>query len=237
MLILNGINGLGNKLLSLLLGLAALTIFLFVEKIAANPVMSLSLFKSRIRANAYLIRFIYSAAITSFWFLTPRILQTVYHLTPIWVGLSFLPMTIVNFLAAKQVNALIKKQPQEKIMMIGLAIVTIGFAGLLLLQRNSNYWLAVALPMILVGYGQGLILSPVTNLAVTGLPSSLGGIGSGLINVMLQIGGAMGLAILSVISGPKVTICNYHLQMLGIVLLSLVSLALSLIYLRKNKER
>lgn len=231
-LITNGINGVGNKLFSFFGGVALLIVFILVEKRATTPVLPLAIFQSAHRVNAYLIRFCYSGAITSFWFFTPRILQTVYQLSPILVGASFLPMTIVNFFSAQQVNRWTANRRQESIMIGGLVIATLGFGGLLLLKGDSSYWLGVALPMILVGYGQGLILSPVTNIAVAGLPSSLGGIASGLINVMLQIGGVVGLAALSVLSGTAINIHNYHLQMLGVTIMSAIALLLALRYLR-----
>lgn len=232
-LIINGINGIGPKLVSLIIGLILLVLFIAFEAKNKQPILPLTIFKNKTRTLAYLVRFIYSGAITSFWFFTPRILQSIYHFSPIIVGLSFLPMTLVNFYSAGQVDRLARKIGQSLTMIIGLVITTIGFGLLIILEKGSNYWLVVALPMILVGFGQGLVLSPVTNLAIDHLPDDVAGAGSGLINVMLQIGGVVGLATLSIISDGMVAISAFHVQVIGVTVLSLISLVVSLFYLKK----
>lgn len=233
-LLVNGINGLGNKLFSLIIGFILLIIFILYEAKKENAILPLVIFKSKTRSLAYLIRFVYSGAITSFWFFTPRILQSLYHLSPILVGISFLPMTVVNFYAAGLVDRFARKIGQSKTMILGLIITGIGFASLILLNQGSNYWLNVALPMIFVGFGQGLVLSPVTNLAIDQLPDKFAGAGSGLINVMLQIGGVAGLAVLSIVSAGHLPIVAYRFQVIGITILAVISLFISLFYLKKE---
>ncbi len=201
-----------------------------------HPLLPAGLFSDPARVNAYAIRFVYSAAITAFWFFTPRFLQAVYHWTPLVVGVSFLPMTLVNFLAARQVGSFMRRFSQERILIVGLLIATAGFAGMLLMDgRQNGYWTSVALPMVLIGYG--LVLSPVTNIAVDGLPETLGGIASGLINVMLQIGGVVGIAVLSVVSGLASSLANYRVQVIGITFMGAVAFLLSLGFLRGDRRR
>lgn len=233
-LLVNGINGVGNKLVSLIVGLILLIVFPFYEAKKENAILPLVVFKSKTRSLAYLIRFIYSGAINSFWFFTPRVLQSLYHLSPILVGISFLPMTIVNFYSAGLVDRFARKIGQSKTMILGLVITGIGFSSLILLNQSSNYWLNVALPMVFVGFGQGLVLSPVTNLSIDHLPDKFAGAGSGLINVMLQIGGVAGLALLSVVSAGHLPVATYHLQAIGITILAAVSFIISLFYLDKK---
>lgn len=93
----------------------------------------------------------------------------------------------------------------------------------------------VALPMILIGFGQGLVLSPVTNLGVSGLASNVAGAGSSMINIMLQLGGVTALAILSVVSASYSTLPTFHVQAIGIVLFAIVSFLISIGALRKVK--
>lgn len=228
--LINGISGIGSHLISLTIGLILLGYFIYHESHLAKPLLPLSLFYSRKRSLAYLIRFTYSAAITGFWFFTPLILQKDYQMTPLMVGISILPMTIANFFSAKAVTNLTKKLGSMKLLMIGLIITTFGFGGLTLLKTNQNYWLFVAIPMLLIGSGQGLVLSPVTNIAVQDTPEDLSGVSSSIINVMLQIGGAFGLAILSLLSASiHLPIIAYHTQSLGITLFSSLALILAII--------
>ncbi|WP_459577324.1 MFS transporter [Companilactobacillus alimentarius] len=235
--IINGISGIGSHLISLTIGFLLLVYFIYHEYKSDKPILPLALFGSMKRNLAYIIRFTYSSAITSFWFFTPLMLQSNFHLDPIMVGISFLPMTIFNFISANLVSDLTKKIGSIKLMTGGLIITTIGFGGLTLYQMGSNYWLSIALPMITIGIGQGLVLSPVTNIAVEDTPENLSGVSSSMINVMLQIGGAFGLAILSATSNllnPQNLAFHYQAQ--GIMLFSLIALIFSLVLRFKFKK-
>lgn len=86
--------------------------------------------------------------------------------------------------------------------------------------------------MILIGFGQSLVLSPVTNLGVSGLTSDVAGAGSSMINIMLQLGGVTALAILSIVSAPFSTLPAFHIQAIGIALLAIVSFLISIGALR-----
>lgn len=224
--LINGINGGGPRSLSLGFGILLLAGFIYHEAHTAVPLVPLTLFANATRRQAYLIRLSYSAAITGFWFFTPRILQTMDHLSPILVGGSFLPMTLVNFWSARRVDQLARRWGNQRLLFGGLIIALLGFAGLLSVHAGGNYWLTVALPMLLIGYGQGLVLSPVTTLAIDGLAPTAAGVGSGLINVMLQLGGVLGLAILSTLVTHQSAFTAYHWEISGILVfvgLSLLS--------------
>jgi MFS family permease len=233
LLIINGISGIGPHLISFILGIAAMIFLYLYEKKLINPVLSFKLFHSSTRLLAYLIRFIYSGAITGFWFFTPQLLQSHYQFTPIIVGLAFLPMTMFNFFSAGLVNRLTQIIGSRWLVFVGLIITTVGFSGLILFNDHANFWLQVILPMVVIGFGQGLVLSPITNLAVEKVEPDLSGMASGLINVMLQIGGAFGLAILSKASLFFSSYLQvFHIQSIGITTMSLISLLLTIRLLR-----
>jgi len=83
---------------------------------------------------------------------------------------------------------------------------------------------------------QGLVLSPVTSIAVENTAQNLSGVSSSMINVMLQIGGAFGLAILSIISkAMNSQSISFHYQVIGITIFSLTALCLSLILVSKSR--
>jgi hypothetical protein len=83
---------------------------------------------------------------------------------------------------------------------IGLAIASAGMLGLLTIDRDGSY-LADVLPMMIpLSIGMGLTFVPVTLLATSGLRADVAGLASGLFNTSQQIGGALGLAILSTIA-------------------------------------
>lgn len=228
-LIINGINGIGPKILSFVMGIILLGIFIYRETRAESKILPLEIFRSRHRDYAYLIRFIYAGAINGFWFFTPRMLQSVFHYSPIIVAVLFLPMTIINYLAGQWVNKLVVKFQQELIVTIGLVLTTIGFLLLAFLQPADNLAVSLIVPMIIIGFGQGLILSPITAMGIAGLSSTIGGIASSVINVMLQIGGIIGIAILSILPSQGTNIGNYHIQMIVVTIFSLVGLGIGLL--------
>lgn len=234
LLIINGISGIGSQLISLILGIIILLFFIFHEQRIQQPILPFQIFQSASRTLAYIIRFTYSGAITGFWFFTPLILQSYFNFSPIIVGLSFLPMTTVNFLSAASTDYLINRFGNKKLVILGLIITSIGFFGLTFFKYGSTYWTTIMFPMILIGLGQGLLLSPITNLAIENIPNHLAGVGSSMINVMLQVGGAFGLAILSLVSDPFTTqMFAFHIQAIGITLFSSIALITSLLFRNK----
>ncbi len=236
-LIINGINGIGPKELSFILGIILLIIFIYREAHTESKIMPLEIFHSRYRDYAYLIRFIYASAINGFWFFTPRILQSVFHYSPILVAVLFLPMTVVNYLAGQWVNKLVIKFQKELIVTIGLLLTTIGFLLLAFLHPANNLIISLIIPMMVIGVGQGLILSPVTSMGIAGLSSTIGGIASSVINVMLQVGGIIGIAILSILPSQHTNIGNYHIQMIVVTFFSLISLGISLLAWRDASKK
>lgn len=237
--IINGISGIGSHAFSIVIGILLLGYFIFYEKRISHPILPLTLFSDKKRNLAYLIRFAYSGAITSFWFFTPLLLQTEFKMTPLIVGVSFLPMTIANFISATMVDYFTKKLGSIKLLFIGLIITTIGFSSLTLFKSGLTYMLFIALPMIIIGLGQGLILSPVTSIAVMNTPQDLTGVSSSVINVMLQIGGAFGLSIVTVLSHTTEDVLAFHYRAVGFSILSIIALLFSgylLIMILKKKK-
>lgn len=86
-------------------------------------------------------------------------------------------------------------------MLIGEVVLLVGFIWASFSNLDNGYLLAVALPMLLIGLGQGLILAPVTAAGIYQAPNDLAGAASGLTNTMHQVGGAIGLSLLIAIGG------------------------------------
>ena len=120
----------------------------------------------------------------------------VLHLSPSLTGLAFLPMTLVNFMVALRVPALTRRFGNAPLLAAGLACTLAGMAWLSLASGDTAYWLGVALPMVLIGAGQGMALSPLTAAGIAGVPKADAGAASGIVNVAHQLGNSLGLAVL-----------------------------------------
>ena len=177
-------------------GLLLLVAFIIIEHYAAQPIMPLRLFAVPARAAAYGARLLFLGAMIGFFFFTTQYLQTVLGYPPATTGLAFLPMTTVNFAVALQVPRLTTRFGNGRLLAAGLAICGIGMAWLSQVSADSNYLLAVALPMVLIGSGQGLTLSPLTAAGIIGVSAHDAGAASGVVNVAHQLGNSLGLAVL-----------------------------------------
>ena len=140
-----------------------------------------------------------------FWFFTTQYLQGVLGFSPLQAGAAFLPTTLPNFVAALTVPSLTKRFGNARLLAGGLTLTLVGMAWLSRVSADSAYLTGVALPMILIGIGQGAVLGPLTIAGVAGVAAEDAGAASGLVNVTHQLGGSLGLAILVVVfaaAGP-----------------------------------
>ncbi|MES2399071.1 MAG: MFS transporter [Pseudomonadota bacterium] len=186
-------------LISLTIGVVMLGLFVLNESRAGQPILPLQLFASRERSAAYATRMLFLGGMVGFWFFTTQYLQGVMGLRPLAAGLAFLPVTIPNFIAAMMVPRLTKRFGNERVLAVGMAIGVVGVAWLGLLSAHTPYITGVALPMILIGIGQGGVLGPLTVSAVAGVAGKDAGAASGVVNVAHQLGGSIGLGVLVVV--------------------------------------
>jgi hypothetical protein len=183
-------------LATLAAGIGLLVVFVATERHAAQPVMPLRLFASRERTGAYAARLLFLGAMVPFWFFITQYLQQVNGDSPVQAGLAFLPTTIVNFAAALAVPRLTRRYGNAGVLLGGLALGTIGMIWLGRLSADSGYLTGIALPMVLIGAGQGGALGPLTAAGVAGVALEDAGAASGVTNVAHQLGGSLGLGVL-----------------------------------------
>lgn len=181
-------------------GVVLLVLLVLNERRAAQPVMPLRLFASSERAGAYLARVLYLGAMSGFWFFITQYLQGVLGYGPLGAGIAFLPTTLPNFAAAMLVPRLTRQFGNARVLGAALALTLIGMAWLSRVGPESSYWAGVALPMILIGLGQGMALGPLTVAGVAGVAPDDAGAASGVVNVAHQLGASFGLAVLVAVS-------------------------------------
>lgn len=185
---------------ALIAGTLLLALFVFNESRAQQPIMPLRLFASRERAAAYAARVFFLGGMVGFWFFSTQYLQGVLGFRPFEAGLAFLPATLANFVAAMAVPRVTQRYGNARVLAGGLLVSVIGVAWLSRAGVDASYTIAVALPMMLIGSGQGGTLSPLTIAGVAGVSRADAGAASGLVNVAHQLGGSLGLGILVVVA-------------------------------------
>ncbi|MCW3477969.1 MFS transporter [Neisseriaceae bacterium JH1-16] len=184
---------------ALTVGIVLLALFVLIEARARQPIMPLRLFANRERAGAYAVRMLFLGAMVGFFFFTTQFLQGVLGYSAFQAGLAFLPAMLVNFVAAMAVPKLTQRFGNGRLLAGGLTLVLIGMAWLGRVSAETSYLTGVALPMALIGIGQGGSLSPLTVAGIEGVAAEDAGAASGVVNVAHQLGGSLGLSMLVVV--------------------------------------
>ncbi|MCI4063989.1 MFS transporter [Micromonospora sp. R77] len=191
-------------LAAFLLGVLLLVVLVANEARAEQPIMPLRLFADRRRNGAYLVRMLYLGAMIGFFFFITQLLQGVWGFTPFQAGLAFLPMSVVNFGIALLVSRLVTRFGSTPVLATGVALTLVGMAWLSRVGADGDYLTAIALPMVLIGVGQGLAFAPMTSAGLAGVRSGDAGAASGVVNTAHQLGSALGLGILTAVGTAAV---------------------------------
>jgi EmrB/QacA subfamily drug resistance transporter len=183
---------------SLAAGVVLLTSFLAIEgKFAAAPLMPLRILRSRVLSAANVIVFLLGGAMFGMWYFVSLYLQQVLGYTPIEAGLAFMPMTLSIMLGSTIASRAIAKIGVQPLLVAGMLSQGVGLLLFATISPTGSYLGDVILPSLLVAGGMGLAFVPVTIAAMGGVAPAEAGLASGLVNTSRQMGGALGLAILS----------------------------------------
>lgn len=183
-------------IVGVIVAVIVLALFVVAEARATQPIMPLRLFASRARTGAYLVRMLYIGAMIGFFFFTSQYLQDALGFTPLQAGVAFLPMTLVNFAVAVAIPRLTARFGNSAVLLAGTALTVAGMTWLSHITPISDYLTAVALPMVLIGAGQGLAFAPMTTFGIAGATAQDAGAASGVVNTFHQVGSSLGLGIL-----------------------------------------
>jgi predicted MFS family arabinose efflux permease len=141
-----------------------------------------------------------ASGVFAMFFFNTLYIQRVLEFSPLQAGLAFLPFTVGIAIGAGVSQGLMRSLGLRTTAAIGLVIASAGMLALLTIDRDGTYLKDVLPMMIPLSIGMGLTFVPVTLLATSGLQADVAGLASGLFNTSQQIGGALGLAILSTIA-------------------------------------
>ena len=162
-----------SNLLIIVASLILILVFLLWEKRITYALIPLELFKNRNRTGSYIARFTFMMAMLTYWFILPQIMQKMYNFSPLESGLAFLPLTLVNFIAALFLPKLTKALGNSKVMILGQVILLTGMFLSFISQPEWGYFYAMAFQMMIIGLGQGWLLAPLTAVGVAGVPPGI----------------------------------------------------------------
>jgi EmrB/QacA subfamily drug resistance transporter len=188
--------------------------FIFNESRAKHPLMPLSIFKIRNITGANLMMAPLYATMLGMFFLVTLYIQTVLHFSPVKAGFAFLPMPIVLAIMSTRIPKLVARFGFKRFLVGGPILVGLGLAWLTRLPVHGNYFADILPALILIPAGMGVSFMPLIAAATSGVPGKEAGLASGLITTSQQMGGALGLAVLSGVAA-SVTAAAAHPSTVG----------------------
>jgi EmrB/QacA subfamily drug resistance transporter len=190
--------GLGGASIALLAG------FVARQARISTPLMPLRLFRSRNVTGANLVMALLVVGFFGMFFLGALYLQGILGYSPLEVGLAFLPACIVmGTLSLGYAEKLIMGIGPKAALIAGLAFAGAGLVLFAQAPVDGNYFTDVLAVMLLLGTGAGLSFPALMTLAMSGATPSDAGLASGLVNTTVQVGGAVGLAVLATLATER----------------------------------
>jgi EmrB/QacA subfamily drug resistance transporter len=181
---------------ALVVGVGALLGFVWWERRVADPLLDLSLFRSRslnaALLNGMLLALVLGGAILPLLYF----FQNVRGLRPVPALLHIVPLVVAAALCSPLSGSLLARRGPRPVVLGGLALVVAGCAGLGLLRPDTPY-LAILVALVLIGAGNIAVVSAVTEIVLESLPPERSGSAAALNNAAVQVGGALGAATLT----------------------------------------
>jgi len=178
-----------------------LGLFLLTEARARQPITPLRLFADLGRSGSYLARLLLVAGMFGMFFFLTQFVQEILGFSPLAAGVAFLPLTLTVFGVSRAAPRLIPRFGGTRLMLAGMLPVIAGMAWLAQVSAGTSYLAGILGPMLLLGTGMGLVFVPLTAASLAGVAPADSGAASSMVNVMQQVGGSLGLAILVTVFG------------------------------------
>jgi EmrB/QacA subfamily drug resistance transporter len=229
-------------------GLVLLAVFVGIESRSAAPLMRLSIFKVRSLAVGDAALLLVGSAMFGMFYFASLYVQEVLGYSPLKAGLAFLPVTAGIMIGAGLAQPLIKRFGVRNVAASGTTIAALGLLVLTQLPVHGNYVSDLLSGLFPLSIGMGLVFVPLTLMATSGVSADDAGLASGLFNTAQQVGGSLGLAILSTLaasqtsrllsnhSATKVaaTVSGYHVAFFAAALMMFGATVILVVALRKR---
>ena len=166
--------------------------------------MPFAIFRLRTLTGANVIGILTGASLFSMFFFISLYMQNVLGFSAIEAGLSYLPLALTIILTAGIASVLVTRVGFKPILAAGMALVAGGLLWFGQISADGSFVADVLGPSLLAAAGLGFAFVPQTIAAVSGVREHEAGLASGLINTSQQVGGALGLAVLSTVAFPQI---------------------------------
>jgi EmrB/QacA subfamily drug resistance transporter len=190
----------------LVLGGALLAAFSWWQTKAEHPLLPLRVLLDRNRGASFTVLAISGAGMFGVFLFLTYYLQASLHYSPVKTGLGFLPMIGALMVAAQLVtNTLLPRLGPRPIVPLGMAMAVGGMVWLTTLDLHSTYAANVLPPLLVMGFGLGLVMPAAMSVATEGIGEHDAGVASAAVNTMQQVGGSIGTALLNTLAASAAT--------------------------------
>lgn len=190
-------------------GIVSLVLFIWREKVAAQPMMPLGLFRSRNFTAGNIATLSIYAGLSLVAFLITIFVQQVGHYTATAAGLTMVPMSILMFFLASRFGKLSGEYGSRVFMTVGPLIVAAGFVTMLFIDATANYW-AMLPGILLFGIGLSVTVAPLTAAILGAVDSKRSGIASAINNVVARVAGLVAVALIGTVTGYNLNLAGFR---------------------------
>ncbi|HEX5191576.1 MAG TPA: MFS transporter [Solirubrobacteraceae bacterium] len=229
-------------------GVALLAAFYAIERRAEAPLMRLSIFRVRSLAVGDAALLLIASGMFGMFYFASLYVQDVLGYSPLKAGLAFLPVTAGIMIGAAAAQQLIKRFGVRNVSIAGTTLAALGMLVLTQLPVHGSYASDLLTGLMPMSIGMGLVFVPITLMGTSGVSGDDAGLASGLFNTAQQVGGSLGLAILSTLAASRTshllsshsatkvaaTVSGYHVAFLAAAVMFAVAVALLVVLLRKR---
>jgi EmrB/QacA subfamily drug resistance transporter len=229
--------------------LILLAAFVMIESRSKAPLMRLGIFRIRTLAMADSALLLVASGMFGMFFFASLYVQEILGYSPLKAGLAFLPVTLGIMVGAGAAQQLIKRLGVRVVSIIGIALAAAGMLVLTQLPVHGSYVGNLLVGLVPMSLGMGLTFVPITLLGTSGVKEEDSGLASGLFNTAQQVGGSLGLAILSSLAASQTTsllaghrasgavaarVSGYHVAFLAAAIMLAIAAVLMTVVLRKS---
>jgi EmrB/QacA subfamily drug resistance transporter len=182
---------------------ALLAAFVLIESRTRAPLIRLGIFKVRSLAGANTVLLLVIGGLFGFFFFSTLYVQQILGYSPLQAGLAFIPVTVGIGIGAGIAQQLVKRLGVRATAALGMVIAAFGLYLFSRVTADGTYLSDVLPAIIPQSIGMGLFFVPITLIATTNVGEEDAGLASGLFNTAQQVGGALGLAVLSTLAADK----------------------------------
>jgi EmrB/QacA subfamily drug resistance transporter len=227
------------------LAAVAAAAFVWIEARSAEPMVAVSLFRSRVFSGGTGVMMLWAFGIFGIYFFTSLYLQNILGFSPVKAGLTFLPMALFVVVFAGLSGPVAARISTRWTVALGLAIMT-GGLYLFFLQGLHVSYLALMPGFLMFGAGSGLMNAPLTSAVLDSMPTDRSGVASALMNASREVAGLLGITVIGAVLRSRQGVAlragtdparafldGYHAGLTVTIALSAAGIVVALLALRR----